>query len=841
MFVGRRSRYFAAVILVGAIVPLALSSDREPAKQREQQKQIQARVDEAARRASSAIDAMAYQRLTPTTERKMLDEVAKGLRGLSDEQIKQVLDHLEAAATAEAAKNMDKATAEQKAALVKQRQVISELRGMLVKLDVIKNLDDAADRLLAAAHKQLAINDATLTEMRLPRRPGKRGEVLDSREELSGEQGDLRTEVDAILKQLQSLGSYLSPQQKERLDRAEVAVRGTRLVSEMDSTTRTVRSGNYDDAGTRQRRHAKELQDLAAALRTPQPDRIAALKAAEKKVNEAIDAQTKVNNNTNGPLTPEEVDKAERSRFDPKMVKGNELAAQQTKAEFATREARKTAERAAPEIADLLKPAENKQWDSEDALRQGKIDNAKEAQEKAIDDLKTAKAEIDRQIAAAELAKVDPLAAVKQAAERVDQLIQDQKDTNNKTDRAEKNPEKLTDAKAAQKDVARETDDVRAMPLPPNKEAKNALDRAAEAMKEANKDLASKNPTDAKPDQQQALKNLEDAKKSLEEQAKEIEQRRADIARLEDLKNKLDELVKEEKNVAKEADKAAGDPQKPDTGDIAKKQDDLTPPTKDVGNQLKELAEQNKGADPKGAEQLKQAAEKVNDANMKQEGAKNDLDMNMPMSGSDKANDAAKKLDEAAKDVQAQLDQKKGKEANDQAALQPNKVDPNNAAQQLQKAIDQANMAAERANEAAMNQQPADKGMDQKGQPNIAELQKEIAKQAANQKLPNAANPADRAAQDLEKGDIPNAIENQEKALEELNQAAQGMPKGTRSTGAWCEATRPAEQRPGSLPSNNSASSMPPAHSSNRNRPLTLHKPHSSRHRPTRPCPSSRS
>ena len=454
MFVGRRSRYFAAVLLVATLVPLAASSDREPAKQREQQKQIQARVDEAARRASSAIDAMTFQRLTPTTERRMLDEVAKGLRGLSDKEIKQVLDHLEAAANAEAAKNMDKATAEQKAAVLKQRQVISELRGMLVKLDVIKNLDDAAARLLAAADKQLAVNDATLTEMRLPRRPGKRGEVLDSREELAGEQGDLRVEVDAVLKQVQALVPHLTPQQKERVERAEIASRGARLLAEMDSTTRTVRSGNYDDAGTRQRRHAKELQDLAAALRTPDPDRIAALKAAEEKVNKAIDAQTKVNNGTDEPLTKEEIDKAQRSRFDPKMVKGNELAAQQTKAEFATRDARKAAERAAPEVADLLKPAENKQWKSEDALRQGKLDDAKEAQEKAIDDLKTAKAELDRQIAAAELAKVDPLAAVKQAAERVEQLIKDQKDTNKKTERAEKNPDKLPDAKAAQKDVA---------------------------------------------------------------------------------------------------------------------------------------------------------------------------------------------------------------------------------------------------------------------------------------------------------------------------------------------------------------------------------------------------
>ena len=64
-----------------------------------------------------------------------------------------------------------------------------------------------------------------------------------------------------------------------------------------------------------------------------------------------------------------------------------------------------------------------------------------------------------------------------------------------------------------------------------------------------------------------------------------------------------------------------------------------------------------------------------------------------------------------------------------------------------------------------------DKGMmRRRPQPNIAELQKEIAKQAADQKLPDAAKSADQAAKALDKGDIPKAIENQQKALEQLKQ-----------------------------------------------------------------------
>src|SRR5205814_8402794 len=101
-------------------------------------------------------------------------------------------------------------------------------------------------------------------------------------------------------------------------------------------------------------------------------------------------------------------------------------------------------------------------------------------------------------------------------------------------DKAEKNPAKLPDAKAAQKDVSKGTDEVRNMPLPPNTDAKAALDKAADSMKQANKKLDDKKATEAKPNQQQALKNLEDAKKALEEQAKAIEQRRADIAKLDE-------------------------------------------------------------------------------------------------------------------------------------------------------------------------------------------------------------------------------------------------------------------------------------------------------------------
>src|SRR5581483_2754842 len=269
-------------------------------------------------------------------------------------------------------------------------------------------------------------------------------------------EADLRAEVAGIFDQIQSLfndttpwskltpaqreqrlNQVLTPEQKDRLLAADVFARGKRLVGDMDMTVRTLRNGQFDDAGERQRRHAKELKDLAAALRSPPASRLDALKDAAQKLERAIDAQTKVNNDSTQKPTPEEIDKARRSKLDPEVVKGNELANQQAKAELSAYDARKAANQAdVPEAVNKLNDASNNQFDSEKALRDGKADNARQPQDKALDDLKAAKAEIDRQIAAAELAKADPLAAVKQAAERVEKLIQDQKDTNAKTQKA---------------------------------------------------------------------------------------------------------------------------------------------------------------------------------------------------------------------------------------------------------------------------------------------------------------------------------------------------------------------------------------------------------------------
>jgi hypothetical protein len=735
--------------LVALLVPLATSRGTDPVQQRDEQKKIKARVDEAARRAASTLDAMMFQRLAPNAEQKVLRDVAEGLRGLSETEIQAVLDHLEKAVMAP---DPQTATAEQKAAYAKHLQIVQQLKGMLGRLDVIKSLEEAAERLERAAEKEIQLTAEAHTN-------SLRSRGVDDREELATEQTDLRNEVANIFKGIQRLveEKLLTTEQLARVEKAEALARGTRLTAEMATTITAIRQGRFLDASERLRRHAKELKDLAAALRTPPGNRLEALKAAQAEVVKAIDAQMKANKDAAERTDPQDF-KAPPG-IDPKAARANELANQQAKAEFATRDARRAAERVAPEIAEKLKPAETQQWKAEDALRAKDIAAAREPQQRALEALQQAKDELDRQIAAAELAKNDPLAATKQAIEQLDRIIKDQKDTNARTDKAAERPDRLPDAANAQKDVARKTDELRNTPLPPNNQAKDALNKALEAQKQAAEKLDNKQANAAKSDQQAALDELQRARDELEKQAQAIEQRREQLAQLEDLKGKLDELAKNEQNIAKAADQAAADPRKPDTTELGQKQANLVEPTKDVGQQLEKLAPE--------------AAQKVGEAAKKQEAAKNDLSMNMPMAGADKAKEAAAQLNEAAKDIQKQIDQMKGQEAADQAALQPNKVDPQQAAQQLQKALEQAQQAAQQAKMAdmALNPMPAD-GMPPMGMPDLAQLQKDIAQQAAQQQLPEAAKAAEKAAEALNKGDLPQAIENQQKALEQLKRAA---------------------------------------------------------------------
>ena len=101
-------RLLLAFLTTLALAPFGVA-DEPPAAQRDQQRRVQAEVEQTARRVTTTLRVLAYQKLDPSAEQKVLDEVAAGLRSLSREQMTAVLNHLEAAIKApdEAAATVD--------------------------------------------------------------------------------------------------------------------------------------------------------------------------------------------------------------------------------------------------------------------------------------------------------------------------------------------------------------------------------------------------------------------------------------------------------------------------------------------------------------------------------------------------------------------------------------------------------------------------------------------------------------------------------------------------------------------------------------------------------------
>jgi hypothetical protein len=753
-------RLLLTALFAGSLSTAVAAADNPPHLQREQQKKILAEVERTARQVSTTLRVLTYQKVDPGTEQKVLEEVAGTLRGLGEDQMKAVLTHLD-----NASKTLDDATAtaEQRAAYTKNRQIVGTLKALLVKLDTLKSLEHAADRYDKLAKDQHELHlKANRLEM-LPARPSRFGRSgLDDREEQADAQDDLRTDLFGIMKQLALLKEQLTPEQKERLTKADPVVRSGGVVAKMQLGGEAVRKGELKDGADHQKEAAKELQSIAAALRGPR-DSIAQLKDARDKIAKLIVEQESVKDEGENKPDPQVLQRRPgyQGGQDPELVHASQLAERQAKLEYDTREVRKAIETAAKEAASKLSPAEKEMNTAEGELRDTNIEKAREPQTNATNHLKEAKDALEKQIAQAEKDKNDPLAAIKNAEKMLDELIKDQKLAKELTEFKKDEPDELRPIALKQAQIARKTDELKAMPLPESKPFKEAMDKAADRTKAATRDLANKDAKAAEPKQDAALKAMEAAKKALEEKKAEIEKRREEMAKLDDAAKKLEELAKKEAALAQKAAQKAGET-KPESKDLAKQQGELQPPTKEVSEQVKSTAPE--------------AAKAIDDAAKKMESAQKNLQDQKPRPGAENAAEATKKLNEAQDLLAKKRDEMQAKEAADQAAMQPNDVNPQNAAQQLAKAIEQAREAADQANKAAEK-------LSQQQQPSLARLQEEVSKQAGQIGEKDASADAKDAAESLQKGDLANAMQQQQQALDKLNLAAQKGEKGQQQKG----------------------------------------------------------
>ncbi|MCZ2342928.1 MAG: hypothetical protein LC104_14235 [Bacteroidales bacterium] len=793
-------RLILPILLVGLMVTLAPAADLDPIVQREQQKRVQAEVQQTARRVMTTLRVLQYQKLDPNAEHKVLDEVATGLRTLGQNDMQAVLRHLEQAVRAP---DSITSTAEQRAAYQKHREIVGSLREMLTLLDLLKSLDQAAERFDRAAESEHALHlRSTASAAFGDRRPGGREKVITERDSQADAQSDLRVEVATLIKQLATLRPTLNAEQRTRLDQTNALSRAGRIVAELEFAHRDLRSANFLPAARRQEVATKDLQALAADLRTPR-DKVAALREARDAVHKLAEAERALRQDTTAkPKTPTPA-KADAAQKQAEKAEHHQLADRQATLEFQTRQARKAIENVAREAAARLIPAESEMRRAEENLRSLKRDAAADPQKNAEKRLAEVLEKIDEQIAATEQQKSDPLAAVQKASEEIAKLMDQQESTKQATEKNKSRPDQLKPAAEQQQAITERAEAIQDLPLPENPAARKALEKATAQSRKAADDLARKDADDALPNQAETQKALAEAKKALDEQAAAIQKRRDQLAKLEAAEKLLDELTQAEKKIAADAQavadpEAAEKPNPPQAEAVASEQSQLTPPTQDIGKQLQE--------------DVPAAAEKIAEAAQAQKAAKDNLLNKKPMPAAEQATEAAKKLEAAKNDVAQKRNELKAQEIADQAALRPDAVNPAEAAQQIAKAIEQAEKAAKQAAEAAkqLGEPQADEPMagepkpgepmatespngkpmagepkpgepqePEAQQPNaaaeLAKLQQEIAKKAESLKAKEAAESAAKAAQALEKGDLAQAIHEQQKAIEQLQEAGEPM------------------------------------------------------------------
>lgn len=747
----------------------ALRADPTETDASRRQEAIKAETEQLVRRVGTMLRVLEFYRVDRTEEKKLLEEVAGTLNGLSREQMAEVIARLEAAAVAERAADKGKATAERAAAHKRHEEILRSLKGLLSRYDALKDLEQAADRLEKAAGSQFDLSRQTARTVKdledlqqgvrtaeEQRKLAERLETLPQKvKQQENEQAELGKYVKDFLKEVDALRGKLTPDQRDRIKKMERLAEEMKVQDAMEQAARrlgtrqtnpAVKQEQFRAANELQTKAAGDLRELARTLRAPQ-DKLDALREARDRVEQAIRKQ-------------EELHDQAKAR---EAEKAGDLSDKQAALEQDARDTRNLLKPHADELAKKIVPAQAAMKEAEKALRNAELARAAEPQEKAADTLRDVRKDLDKLIAAAEKERSDPLTALKSAAETVDKLIKDQKDTRDQTKQAgdARKTQELSKLADKQGDLARRTDDLKQQSLPPRAETQKALDKAGKAMKDAAKALDSKKAPDAVGKQDRALDALKDAQKALQDQIAEVAKRRDDIAKLEDAAKKLDALTKQEGNIADQARQMADkgtqkNPQAPkDAKELGAKQAAVTPQAKDVGKQIEQTAPE--------------AAKKINEGAKHMEAAKGDLDKNKPSPAARQADDATQKLKDAQKEVAKALDQQKAKEIADQAAM--NKQDLQQTADQVAKALEQAKQAEQAAKQAAQAQQPKGEPQANQQQKDLAQLQKEVADKAPRVDAKAAQPPAEKAAEALQKGDLKKALDQQKDAFARLQEA----------------------------------------------------------------------
>lgn len=743
------------------------------AQQTTQQRQAMLETKRTAQRLEAMLRVLAYHQLDAAAEKKIVQEASATLRGLSEKQMQEILKSFDTAAQSKTLAEMDKQLDQ---AHDKHRVVLDQVRQLLTRFELMRNLEQAAMRLdkLAFDQKQLREQVILAEQQRRMQVNQRRGMRPESPQSQALRQEDIARESDAVLQKLNELKNDLPEELKPRLDKVLNINMERNIKQGMLDAANHLRYRNQREAEDRQIQAQNDLERLARTLRTP-ADKLGILQEARDRVQLLKEQQQQLLTETVARKDPRDKDDQQK-KPEEKELKAARQSAKQAEVMVQTRDVKDLLNEIAQAPAKLLEASTVEMKSSKEFLRVSQPNRSEQPQQQAIDKLTEAHKQLDQLVQEEEKAQRDPLNALKRAMEEIDAIIVKQKQLKAKTRELQETTktDALKPLAPKQQHLAEQTEGVIAKPLAAKPETKLLIQTAAEAMHVASENLHGLQGESAHGQQQRAIDDLIKARKALEQDAKEIEERREQIAALEAAMKKVEELIAQQAGIEENSKKLNKD----DKSDVNKKaSNDLASKQNETKEQTKKLAEEVAKPSPEAKKPLTTATEKMQNTSEA-------LKAQQQPQATEAAAEAKKKLEEAKQAISESLAQKQAEEAAAEAAQNPDKVSPAEAAVHVAKALmeskEASKQASQAAKDAAKDQSQAKQSMEKseaasKSAQAAIDQAKAMSPQNVQSTLNQAREKLEQAKQNLQQQSPANAQKNQEQATKELTQALQSL------------------------------------------------------------------
>ncbi len=646
------------------------------------------------------------------------------LGNLSESQMQQVVDFLQKARSAPDAdsqrRNVTQAVVGQKTISSQLSDLLKEYRRQQAMYELSARLDKLADRQNENFKASVQLAKATVGR----KQENFTAPQTDMLKVQQAEQTALKEEIRQAVADMAAMNQK-SQESPNRLAEASQQAREKKLEELAATAADDLQKGNVYRAATNEKNVRDQLRDLSRLVAPPK-DKLQTLEDAAADVQKAIEQQEKLNAETKVAGTEDPAPEQKQADLVDKM----NLTQRDIKD-------------AAPTAADKLKAAEAQMQQARGGMAQNKKDDAAKNQDAALDNLKQAKAELDKQIekeiAAADQPQ-DALAAVKDLLERTKQLRVDQ-GALTKTSTSATAPDPLKQASTKQEQLRGLAMGLQSDSLGESPEASPYFTTAAGKMARASRTLV--DPTAASADKKAAIAEqqkqvdeaLADAQKILEKKQEQLEQAQKDLAQVEKAKDDVAQLMQDQQKLNNETNKAAEESKEaPKPEQLASEQ-----------QQNKQDAQQAQQSMPQSAQPAQQAMQKAQSA-MQQ--AQQQLAENQPKAATPPQQQAMQELSKAmdalnqqSQQLQEQLGQQPPKSPQEQ------RKSMEQLAQTIEKAQGEINKTSEK-----LPGKPEDAAKAKEAGKELEKTQSDLAKLAAEERdqLPgDAAKAVDEASEAL--------------------------------------------------------------------------------------------